>query len=389
MRVFLCVLILAGVFGSSIANAQEADPPRNQPLPWWKLSDSPSAVAQKADPPKSQPSPWWMWPDSPAATNTPQATKEQPRARDHVPRSSETDAAGKAQPRAEARSLERQPAPASDPMATPPASHAAPTQPRERLIYRLANTPAADIAKTVNELLRSEQPRATPGDNLVVLAEPLTNSLVLSGTADQIHQAARFIEQLDTRPPMVCLQVVIALAESPEGLSILAPGPDGPKFCCSPAEANQMIDRLGKSGALKVLARPQLVTLDNQPAFLQIGQRVPRITSARDGQTVATELDNVGLIVGATPRISPDLTVTVEIDVEKSEISSDQQGIPLGVDAKGNVVRSPKVDTTTVQTTIAIPPGQAMVVGGLALQDGDKRGELVVVVVPHIIQAEK
>ncbi len=39
-----------------------------------------------------------------------------------------------------------------------------------------------------------------------------------------------------------------------------------------------VIEGLRERGELKVLARPQIMTLDNQPAFIQIGKRVPRIT---------------------------------------------------------------------------------------------------------------
>src|SRR5207237_896784 len=58
-----------------------------------------------------------------------------------------------------------------------------------------------------------------------------------------------------------------------------------------------------------VLSRPQIMTLDNQAAFIQVGQRVPQITGVNTttiGQTNTVTTVNTGIILGVTPRISPD-----------------------------------------------------------------------------------
>ena len=60
---------------------------------------------------------------------------------------------------------------------------------------------------------------------------------------------------------------------------------------------------------MQVLSRPQVMTLDNQPAFVQVGARVPRITattSNQNGVTNSVVLENVGILLGVTPRTSPD-----------------------------------------------------------------------------------
>ena len=89
-----------------------------------------------------------------------------------------------------------------------------------------------------------------------------------------------------------------------------------------------LIRALQESRRLDVLSRPQVRTLDNQSAFIQVGQRVPRITASNitDGglQTNTIELENVGLILGVTPRISPDGMVVMEVDAEKSQVGPDQ-----------------------------------------------------------------
>jgi type II secretory pathway component GspD/PulD (secretin) len=355
MKVLHYALVLAVVLGATMATAQETD----KPLPWWKLAD-----------------------------NTP--AKDQPQAEDDAKKTKKVPA----QPGKEtikerleqARTSGRKTSTLVENRLRQPSKPA----PRERLVYRLSNAPAGDVVQTVNDLLRSE--RAVPGPpkpDTIVLADVVSNSIIISGTSDAIHQTVKLVEQLDAEPLMVCVQAVIGLVESREGLSLLAPNAEGPELSCSHEEACELIEEFSKSDAVKILARPQIMTLDNQPAFLQIGHRVPRPASMKDGKVTTVELENVGLILALTPRISSDHMVTMEIDLEKSDLSSEDEGIPLGVDSEGNVVRCPKMDVMSVQTTVKIPPGRAVIIGGLALQDGDDRGELVLVVTPHIVKQEK
>ncbi len=358
MRAVQSMLILAAVCGTSLAIAQETDKPKDKPFPWWKLSGQPG---EKEEPQATPDTSDWQ--------------VAEPVKRD-IPKGPASGYGWLTPPTGGAK-------------VTQSVSHAAKPEPRQRLVYRLANMPAIDVARTVNELLQSEQPSSQAGGNMVVLADAVSNSLILSGRPDAVQETVKLVEQLDIKPLMVCVQAVVGLVESREGLSLLVPNPDGPELSCSHAEACELIEQFSKSDAVKILARPQILTLDNQPAFLQIGHRVPRITTGKDGQVLATELENVGLIVGVTPRVSPDHTVTMEIDIEKSEVGPEEQGIPLGVDAKGNAIRCPKIETAVAQTTVAIPPGRAMIVAGLALDGGEERGELVLVITPHIVANDK
>ena len=84
-----------------------------------------------------------------------------------------------------------------------------------------------------------------------------------------------------------------------------------------------LIRALQATQRVDVLSRPQITTLDNQTAYIQIGQRVPRITGSMSPQLATGgifntfDMINVGLILGVTPRISPEGMVVMEIDAEK------------------------------------------------------------------------
>lgn len=92
---------------------------------------------------------------------------------------------------------------------------------RRTTVYRLKNAPAIDVATAVNEYLRSERQveQVVPGllsafeqieREVVVVPEPVSNSLIVSATPRFFDEISRLVEELDERPPMVMIQVLIA-----------------------------------------------------------------------------------------------------------------------------------------------------------------------------------
>lgn len=184
----------------------------------------------------------------------------------------------------------------------------------------------------------------------------------------------------------------------------------------SSQNVNVLLRALEESRRLEVLSRPQVLTLDNQPAFIQVGQRVPRITGSsinQVGQQNTVDLENVGLILGVTPRISPEGNVTMEIDAEKSSIGPESEGIPVSVSADGTIIRSPRVDVTSAQTTVSAADGETIILGGLITNNrrevhrrvpylsdipiikhlfrfdsfANRRTELIIILTPHIVRS--
>lgn len=177
-----------------------------------------------------------------------------------------------------------------------------------------------------------------------------------------------------------------------------------------------LLRALQDSRRLEILSRPQILTLDNQQAFIQVGQRVPRIVNStinQNGAQNSVALENVGLIIGVTPRISPDNNVVMEIDAEKSKIGPEVEGIPVSISADGTVIRSPRIDTITAQATVSAADGETIILGGLISRStetihrqvpwlGDipvikhlfsydlfdmKRTELLIIMTPHVVRS--
>ena len=120
-----------------------------------------------------------------------------------------------------------------------------------------------------------------------------------------------------------------------------------------------------------VLSRPQIRTVENKEAFIQIGQQVPVV----DGVTVnavgsanpVIRQDKAGIILKTTPRISPDGRVQIDVMTEKSAfLLARGSGVPIFTDTTtGRVIEAPVKDITTATTTVSIQTGETVVLGGM------------------------
>jgi len=340
---------------------------------------------------------------------------------------------------------------------------------RKTSVYRLKNSSAENVSEAINEWLRSEREmeQLTPDvtspfqqieREVVVVPEVASNSLIVSATPRYYEEIRTLIEQLDQRPPMVMIQVVLAevalrdtdefgvelglqdgllfdrsivesllttstttFSQTPGGQSntvtqdTIVSAPIAPGFnfnnsnplgnnggdkalanasnvagqalsnfsvgrmngelgygglvlSASSSSVNVLLRALQDCRSLKVLSRPQVMTLDTQPAYIQVGQQVPRIigTSVDLGvQQNQIRDESVGIILGVRPLISPDGLVVMEIDAIKSVVGPEAEGIPVSINAVGEVIRSPRIDRIFAQTTVAAVTGQTIVLAGL------------------------
>ncbi len=308
---------------------------------------------------------------------------------------------------------------------------------RRSVVIRLKNAPASYVSQAVNQFLTSErQVEQVPGmtsafeqieREVVVVPEVVSNSLILSATPRFFDEVKAIIDQLDARPPMVMIQVLIAQVDlgntnefgielglqdsvlfdrstlsniqtssttlpngtttssvisadrdpgfnfnnanplgnnssgnllpsivGGQGLSNFAVGRQdgqlgygGLVLSLASENISMLLRALAENHRVEVLQRPQVMTLDNQPAYIQVGQSVPTITNVSTtttGITNGVQPQNVGLILLVTPRISPDGLVVMQIDAQKSALEPEANGIPIYASTGGQVIRSPIID---------------------------------------------
>lgn len=131
---------------------------------------------------------------------------------------------------------------------------------------------------------------------------------------------------------------------------------------------NVLVRALAASRKIDVLSRPQIRTLDNQLATIQVGQQVPIVdgvaVSGTGSANPVVRQDQAGVILSVTPRISPEEVIVMEVSAEKSQYTG--EGVPLFTDANnGNVIESPIKDIIKASTTVSVPNGQTVVLGGM------------------------
>ena len=136
--------------------------------------------------------------------------------------------------------------------------------------------------------------------------------------------------------------------------------------------ANESISVLMRAlqdeGRLQVLSRPVIMTMDTEPAFVQIGQTTSRITGSSNlgaGGTSNSVTDTeVGLLLTVQPRVNQDGLISMTVDTENSALDP-SGGVPVAVDATGQAVLSPNINITTASTTLSARSGQTVVFAGL------------------------
>ena len=138
-------------------------------------------------------------------------------------------------------------------------------------------------------------------------------------------------------------------------------------FSASSANVSVLLRALSAKRTVQVLSRPQIRTLDNQQAMILAGQNVPVINGVTfTGLQANPQIvrDDAGLILGVTPRISPDGSVVMEVQAERSEYTGD--GVPVFINATtGDTIEAPIKDITTARAVVSVPTGQTIVLGGI------------------------
>lgn len=132
------------------------------------------------------------------------------------------------------------------------------------------------------------------------------------------------------------------------------------KFPGGVAAALRLLDSYGNT---KVISNPHVAALDNQKATIKVGNRIPINqetivgTTTNVVTTTASYIDT-GVLVQVTPHINAGGLVTLDVQAEVSNA-----GTPAIVGG------APPINTRSVQTFVAVPTGETMVMGGLITDD--------------------
>jgi general secretion pathway protein D len=233
----------------------------------------------------------------------------------------------------------------------------------------------AGAAKAFNELT----------GKVFVVADPDTNSLLVTTATKYKEQVKAIIDDLDRPVQQVLIKVLVAevkhdnAADLGVDFSVINRRENGRGqtlganfgnaalrggLVVSVVEANltATLHALAENDKLDVLSRPYLLASDNQLANILIGQSVPFVRDSRiteSGQQINTvEYRDIGLSLNVTPHINPDGVVILDVMPEISQLTSQQ--VPIS-----STTFAPVIAKRSAESRIAVKDGQTVVIGGL------------------------
>ncbi len=105
---------------------------------------------------------------------------------------------------------------------------------------------------------------------------------------------------------------------------------------------------------VKVIAHPEVTTVDNVEAFIQMGQKIPIKQFDPSGNTIITFYD-VGVQLRVTPHVTSENRILLNLKPERSSYQYDPNGVII--------------NTQNAETNVVVDNGQTTVIAGLTKQE--------------------
>jgi general secretion pathway protein D len=225
-------------------------------------------------------------------------------------------------------------------------------------------------------------------NNIQIVAEDTTNSLVISAPNAELNKLRVIIRELDVKPQQVLIEAIIVEVDETvmENLGIQwgSTLPAGVNMSDSFANLTgggigvgvvdfgrirAIINYLTTNSTSNILSTPSLVVLNNHKAQILVGQQVSFQTGsyATTGSTstvtpfTTTNQQNVALTLNVIPQIGPDGSIRLLIKQGNQTIANPTQGSFVN----GN----PVVNEADLVTSIIMNSDQILVLGGLISND--------------------
>jgi general secretion pathway protein D len=281
---------------------------------------------------------------------------------------------------------------------------------RQVYIYAVRNRDAADLAKLLTSIfatgtsdadatpvatsISEGQSMTAPGSflsgapasdgGLSVTADTGANKLIIRARPKEYQLALEALNRLDTPLSQVYVEATIVEVRLSGELShgvrwflqsgglgagysdnssgAVAESYPGFNFSFEVPEARVVISALESHTKVRIVSSPQLTVVDRQTASIQVGDQVPVITksvqNSSSGDTVIANdvtFRDTGVILKVTPQIRGSGQVELNIEQEVSRV----------VATTSSAIDSPTISQRKVASTVLVPDGRAIVLGGL------------------------
>jgi general secretion pathway protein D len=290
-------------------------------------------------------------------------------------------------------------------------------------IYQLENAVAEDLAGVLMEIPGKGGETAKEGEaekapliskEVQISADKATNSLVIIAEPEEYEVLEKVIRTLDVPRIMVYVEALIVEAtstraldlgvewqvgneysggftnepndqnggvwftgsRSPEGrVSDLAAGAFASGFTAGVVgraitlgdvvfpSLGAFIRAAETDSDFNILSTPQILTLDNEEAVIEVGQNIPFVTEVNEGDEADSrtiqnfEYKDVGVTLKVTPHINRNRQVRLEVEQSTQSVVQST--------ALGGTVLAPTTTYRTAKTVLTIQDGETAVIGGL------------------------
>ena len=286
-------------------------------------------------------------------------------------------------------------------------------------VYNLKNADATSIAKVLNSLISGQTQKTDTKDKIVsgkvkIVADQSTNSLVITARQDDYAHLEETIRKMDIRRKQVYIEALImevsdtvdfefgvnwvipgrdgdvsayassnpgtgssgislsdAMAAFPSGGAVGALISDVIKVGDEKYSVQSLIRASASDDAFKILATPQLMTLDNQEARVDVVENIPYTTINTSSNTninpdynsQSISYKDVGVKLNVTPQIGIADSLRLKVKQEVSRVASSF------VETGGTKILAPTTRKREVETVIQVLDGQTVVIAGLLGED--------------------
>jgi type IV pilus secretin PilQ/predicted competence protein len=251
--------------------------------------------------------------------------------------------------------------------------------PLEVQIIPVFNASAKDMQKSVKSML-SERGKVEIDDR--------TNSLIVSELPKNIDRVAEFVQKLDLETKQIKISTQLIEIENRYlkelGINWAATfrdrslganldsavvsqnanqtsSPTADVFLRTSSVAwpdvQARITALASDGKIKIVSHPEITTVDNKEAIVQVGQKIPIKQFDAAGNTVISFYD-VGTVLKVIPHVTAENRILLQLRPEKSSYQFDPNGVII--------------NTSNAVTNVVVENGQTAVIGGLTTKDERK-----------------
>jgi len=268
-----------------------------------------------------------------------------------------------------------------------PAPNAPSVNRSKRRVVTLRYASAKDLAAVLQKHFQGEaEIQAAP--------EPARNSLLIAATPAAFDEVIETLFELDRPSKKVIVDVLMfdELTKRDSGAAQEAAEKviDERELAGPIEKVLAVLETLSQQKKISNVRQMRVETLENQSGQFQSGEEKPRITGFIMNATTkaaSPTLQNrsVGTIITVTPRVVEANQVLLELAFRNDRLDSPEDGIQLAKGENGPLIAS-EVVNANLQARLAVPVGQAALVGRMQSEVKSKQTKTRILVAARIAE---